>query len=211
MGEETHAGHEPRHGRSTSKFDPVAGMRVVADIQAEGLRAAGELLERVLRSESDGNGRRPALGAEYETLVDAWADLFRRAVFGFAPPDSPGAISVPVDGSSAGPPVRLALGEAAGAAGAVAEVWLQNGTSSDVGPLVMRCGPLRSSKGKKLKCAKVRFTPRKLESLQPHSSRAVAVSLVPKDSPRPGIYRGTIQAEGAPRLWLPIEVVIDSC
>ena len=41
-------------------FDPVAGMRAVADIQAEGLRAAGELLERMLRAEPDGPGPRRA-------------------------------------------------------------------------------------------------------------------------------------------------------
>ena len=42
--------------RSASLFDPVAGMRAMADIQAEGLRAAGELLERMLAIRA----RRPA-------------------------------------------------------------------------------------------------------------------------------------------------------
>ena len=45
--------------RSVPLFDPVAGMRAMADIQAEGLRAAGELLERMLGSEPDGHGRAP--------------------------------------------------------------------------------------------------------------------------------------------------------
>ena len=189
-------------------FDPVAGMRAVADIQAEGLRAAGALLERMLGAEPEENGHRPAPPTgEYAALVDAWTDVIRRFVAGMAQPDRPGAVTVAVDGSGVGPPVRLATG----AAGAVAEIWLHNGTSSAVGPLVLRCGELRNSDGKRLKGAKVRFDPREVESLPARSSRTVAVSLVSKDELRPGVYRGTIQARGAPRLWLPVEVVIAPC
>jgi hypothetical protein len=39
---------------------PVAAMRAVADIPAEGLRAAGEILERRLRREPGGPGPRSA-------------------------------------------------------------------------------------------------------------------------------------------------------
>lgn len=211
MGEETQGEGERGRERTATRFDPLSGMRVMADIQAEGLRAAGELLERVLRSEPDGNGRTPSPGADYAALMDAWADLLRRAVFGFAQPGAPDAVTVAVDASGVGPPVRLALDESTGDAGAIAEVWLHNGTSSTVGPLVLRCGALRNSEGKKLKGAKVRFAPREVAPLPPRSSRAIAVSLVPKDALRPGIYRGTIQAQGAPRLWLPVEVVIEAC
>ena len=46
-------------------------------------------------------------------------------------------------------------------------------------------------------------------ALAPRSSRAVTVSLA-LDSPVPaaGTYRGTIQADGAPGLWLPLEVSV---
>jgi hypothetical protein len=186
-------------------------MRVMADIQAEGLRAAGELLERVLRSEPDGNGRAPSPMGDYTKLVDAWADLVRTMVFGPPQPGAPGAITVPVDGSGVGPPVRLTLVESAKGAGASAEVWLHNGTAAAVGPLVLRCGKLRNADGKRLKGAKIRFAPREVAPLPPRSSRAVKVSLVPKDTPRPGVYRGTIQAQGAPALWLPLEVAIEPC
>jgi hypothetical protein len=198
-----------RDRRSASMFDPVAGMRVMADIQAEGLRAAGELLERVLQSEPKGNGRPAAVG-DYTTLLDAWADVLR-AMFGLPEPGRPGVVAVPVEGNGLRPPLRLALDESEPERGATAEVWLHNGTAAAVGPLVMRCGALRNSQGKKLKGAKVRFGPRKVEPLPPRSSRAVTVSLVPKDAMRPGIYRGTIQADGAPQLWLPVEVVIGPC
>jgi hypothetical protein len=188
--------------RSASVFDPVAGMRVMADIQAEGLRAASELLERVVRSEPDGNGRRPRSPAgDYMALVEAWAELTQRFLEGLAP-DGPGTVTVDVDAKRVGPAVRVGLEEPA-------EVWLRNGTSSSVGPLVLSCGDLRNSKGKRLKGAKVRFKPRKLGSLEAGSSIAVKISLVAKDDPRPGVYRGMIQAQGAPGPWLPIEVTVE--
>jgi hypothetical protein len=208
--EETQAEGEGRERRSATRFDPLAGVRVMADIQAEGLRAAGELLERVLRSEPDGNGRASSPAGDYTALVDAWGELMRRTVSMFAPGGS-GALTVPVDAIGVGPPLRLALDASTAGSGAATEVWLHNGTSSAVGPLVPRCGDLRSAEGKRLKAFKLRFEPRKITRLEARSSRAVKVSLVAKDAPRPGIYRGTIQAKGAPGLWLPVEVTIKPC
>jgi hypothetical protein len=198
--------------RSTPLFDPVAGMRAVADIQAEGLRAASELLERMLGSEPEGPGPRSrSPEGDYTALVDAWADLLGRIAAGLAQPVPSGAVTIPVDASGVGPLVRLALDESASAEGAVVEVWLHNGTSSPVGPLALRCGQLTASGGAVLDGAHVRFEPGEVELLPPRSSRAVLVSLAGTGSLRPGIYRGTIQADGAPKLWLPFEVAIDPC
>jgi len=198
--------------RSFPLFDPVAGMRAVADIQAEGLRAAGELLERMLRSEPNGPGppsRSPA--GDYTALVDAWTDLLRRTVAGMSQPGQSGAVTVPVDSSGVGPPVRLAVRGPENAEGAVAEVWLHNGTFSAVGPLALRSGQLSASDGTVLDGAEIDFEPREVPLLPPRSSRAVVVSLAATGPLRPGTYRGTIQARGAPRLWLPFEVAIDPC
>jgi hypothetical protein len=201
---------DPR--RSAPLFDPVVGMRALADIQAEGLRAAGELLERVLRSEPDRPGPRPQSSrGDYTALVDAWADLLRRIAAGLAQPVEPDAVTVPVDSNGVGPPVRLALCESESANGAVAEVWLHNGTFSAVGPLAQRCGPLSNSDGTVLEGAEVCFEPREMPLLPARSSRAVVVSLAATRALRPGTYRGTIQADGAPGLWLPLEVAIDPC
>lgn len=197
--------------RSVPRFDPVAGVRAVADIQAEGLRAAGELLERMLGSEPHGPGRRSrAPAGDYGALVDAWTDLLRRLVGGSEPPGQPGAVTVAVDSTGAGPEVRLAL-SADGAGGSVAEVWLHNGTFSAVGPLALRCGQLSDSGGTVLDGADVCFAPGEVALLEARSSRAVAVSLAATRPLRPGMYRGTIQAQGAPTLWLPLEVVVAPC
>lgn len=199
--------------RSIPPFDPIASVRAVADVQAEGLRAASELLERMLGHDREGpEPRSPSPERDYTALlVDAWAEMLQRIAAGLAEPVQPGALTIPVDSGAVGPPVRLTLGESGSAEGAVAEVWLHNGTSSAVGPLGLRCGQLTASDGTVLDGAHVGFEPAELEPLPPRSSRAVLVSLAATGSPRPGIYRGTIQASGAPKLWLPLEVAIAPC
>jgi hypothetical protein len=209
MGEsQANGGGDPK--RAVPAFDPVAGMRAVADIQAEGLRAAGDLLERILRSEPDAPDRRPRSStADLGTLFDAWADLMRRTVAALAAPGEPDAVTVAVDADGAGPQVRLALDGTVDRA--EAEVWLHNGTFGAVGPLALRCGPLSDADGTVLEGAHVSFEPREVELLPGRSSRAVVASLAATSPLPPGTYRGTIQAHGAPKLWLPLEVVVETC
>ncbi len=209
---ESQSDGEAGRDRSPPLFDPVAGMRAVADIQAEGLRAASELLERMLRSEPDGHDRRSrsAVG-DYTALVDAWTDLLRRTVAGLAGAADPGAVTVPVDRSGVGPPVRVSLPASGGTDGGVAEVWLHNGRSSAVGPVALRCGELSDADGAVLDGAEVCFEPREVKLLPPRSSRAVSVSLSASGPLRAGTYRGTIQARALPGLWLPFEVAIEPC
>jgi len=191
--------------RSGTSFDPIAGgMRAVADIQAEGLRAAGELLERVLRTEPDAPAARPRASAgAASALLDAWIELLRRTVDVLAPGPDGAAVTVAVDAAGVGPQVRLN--------GASAEVWLHNATPRAVGPLALHCGPLTGPEGAPLEGAGVRFDPAEIDVLPGRSSRGVVVSLDAAAPPPPGTYRGTIQARGAPRLWLPIEVVVEPC
>jgi hypothetical protein len=206
---QANGGHEPK--RSRPPFDPLAGMRAVADVQAEGLRAASDLLERILRSEPDAPDARPRSGTGgMSALVEAWTDLLQRTVAALAgEPGEPGALTVAIDASGAGPQVRLAVDETG--AGDATEVWLHNGTFSAVGPLALRCGPLSDVDGTVLDGADVRFEPNEVELLSARSSRAVVVSLATAGPLRPGTYRGTIQAHGAPRLWLALEVVVAPC
>ncbi|HEX3277621.1 MAG TPA: hypothetical protein VHR40_03800 [Thermoleophilaceae bacterium] len=203
---QSQADGESDRRRSVPLLDPVAGMRAMADIQAEGLRAASELLERMLRAEPDAPERRPPADAgAYTALVDAWTDLLRRTVAGLAQPGEPGVVTVPLGASGVGPPVRLTLRDGEAPA---AEVWLHNGTFAPIGPLALSCGPLADCEGGLLEGVRVRFEPASVEPLPPRSSRAIAVSLKVKGAPAPGTYRGAIQADGAPALWLPLEVEV---
>jgi hypothetical protein len=193
-------------------FDPVAGVRAMADIQAEGLRAASELLERVLGPDQEAaTGRSQTHSStrngDYSALVDAWAELLQRVATGLAPPAERGTVTVPVDSEAVALPLRLELEGSGQPETAAGEVWLHNGTSAAVGPLVLRCGPLSTASGEALE-ARVDFDPDELPPLPPHSSRGVAVSVALGARPCPGLYRGTIQAKGAPALWLPVEVAV---
>ncbi|HEX6712687.1 MAG TPA: hypothetical protein VF066_04850 [Thermoleophilaceae bacterium] len=194
--------------RSTPRFDPMASMRAVADIQAEGLHAAAELIDRMVRREPDASAERPPSAAgPYTALVDAWIDLMRRTVDNLARPGQPGALTVAVDAEGVAPELHLALpGD-----DEVAEVWLHNGSSSAVGPLVLHCSPLSDSDGAPLEGARVRFEPAEVPLLPARSSRGIAVSLAARGPLPPGTYRGAIQARGAPKLWLPFEVTIEPC
>jgi len=200
-----------REGRARPgvRFDPAAGVRALADIQAEGLRAAGELLDRMLGSDpaTPAHGRSPA--GDYAAVVDAWTELLRRTIAVLAQPGEPATPTVPVDSSDLGPPVRLELNGSPATSATTGEVWLHNGTSSPVGPLMLRCSPLTAADDTVLEGVEAHFEPAEVSRLEPRSNRAVTVSLAVSGAPRPGAYRGTIQAEGAPRLWLPIEVVIE--
>ena len=209
-------GNPPPHGESSSKrsmprFDPVASMRAVADIQAEGLHAAAELIDRMLRHEPDQPAPGPpSASGPYTALVDAWIDLLRRSVDGLARAAGPESLTVDVDATGVAPELHLALA-GTGADGQVAEVWLHNGSSSAVGPLVLHCGELSDSDGTLLEGAEVRFEPAEVPLLPARSSRGIVISLLASESLRPGTYRGTIQARGAPKLWLPFKVTIESC
>lgn len=197
--------------RSARAFDPLVGMRAVADIQAEGLRAAGELLERVLGSEPDGAGPRARTPVDdYGALAAAWAEMFRRFAAAMTLPGQPDAVTVAMDTAGVGPQVRLVLHGPDDTESGVTEVWLHNGTFSAVGPVALSCGELCDSDGEAL-AAGVDFEPRQVPLVPARSSRAVVVSLVASGPLRSGTYRGTIQASGAPSLWLPFEVTIEQC
>ena len=182
----------------------------MADIQAEGLRAAGDLLERVLGTESGSPAaREDSPASEYQAFVDAWIEVLRQTFAGLAQPPAGEAVTVPVEANGVGPPLRLAVGPASEPAERSAEVWVHNGSRSAVGPVTFRCGELSDPQGELLEGVEVQFGPAEVEVMPARSSRAVVVSLVGAGYARPGTYRGTIQALGAPGVWLPLEVVVE--
>jgi hypothetical protein len=197
--------------RSVPPFDPLAGMRAMADIQADGLRAASDLLERMLAPDLDiPAARSNSPERDYTALVDAWAQLLQSVAGGLSRPAESGPVTIPVDSSAVGPPVRLVLERAEQAESTAAEIWLHNGTSMAVGPLSLWCGALMAPGGAVLD-ARVGFDPSEVPLLPPRSSRGVVISVAASGPPSPGIYRGTIQADGAPTLWLPVEVAVEPC
>ncbi|HEY1738969.1 MAG TPA: hypothetical protein VGI86_09680, partial [Acidimicrobiia bacterium] len=87
------------------------------------------------------------------------------------------------------------------------EAWLHNGTTAGAGPLTLHAGELRAPDGTLLG-ASVVCDPSRIDSLPGRSSRGVTVSVRRHGRVRAGIYRGLIQVEGAPDVWLAVEVMV---
>lgn len=218
-----------------SLLDPKANARALAEVQAMGLRAAGDLVERLVRSvdgepdpsvaervEGDDDSRPDADSGEIAGLVQVWMDFLRqtaesfgrvngRAQPGGSPEDEAEERAARVDlslGTSTGR-VQFTVAADGTTVGDPAEVWLHNGTGTPVGGLALRCFELRTSHGAAL-AATVGFDPPAIVELPPRSSRGVVVHVVCSCALVPGRYRGAVQAEGAPDVWLPIEVVVEA-
>jgi hypothetical protein len=114
--------------------------------------------------------------------------------------------------------IDVANGSASGALGVVidrrggaldgpAEVWLHNDTAERIGPISLHCGELRSPEGDLLPVA-IAFEPARMTELPARSSRGVAFCIAATAALAPGRYRTVVQAEGAPDVWLPMEIVV---
>ncbi|MCX6397951.1 MAG: hypothetical protein NTV23_15795 [Propionibacteriales bacterium] len=210
-------------------FDPATGVRLLGEIQAEGLRAAGALVDRLVHLvdgprapeagtdavEDDQAPPPPGpAGVDLGAVLpwfDLWRDLvertsdtvqrFRAAQDGTAG----GEVRLDVNGGLAPThPLRIELGsDGAGAA----EMWLHNGTSAAHGSLVPTCGPLTGVEATVLPAAWT-FDPPQVDGLPPRSSRGVMVSVAVGTETAPGTYRGIVQVRGAETVWMPVEVVV---
>ena len=218
---------QPGEGRGTAwqwaMFDPVANAQALADVQAQALRAAGDLVERLAQS-VDGarerrrpntrNGSAPDGGAtaagDALRLVETWIDLLQRASSSFAKAGNGAApdherVEVHLDGDTPAGTVRLEMLDTS--SGAHTEAWLHNGTTTGVGPLTLHAGELRAPDGALLG-ATVVCDPSRIDSMPGRSSRGITVSVRRHARVRPGTYRGLIQVEGAPDVWLAVEVTV---
>jgi len=216
--------------RGSFPFDPVLGAALFNEIQAEGLRAAGTLVERLVHlvdgspgathgdraaDSSDGPTppRSPA-GPDMGAILpwfELWRDLVERTTetvqrLGGADTGPNGdGVQLGIDGSLVPTrPLVVAIGPTGSGQG---EMWLHNGTATDHGALVPQCGPLCDSDGNRLEC-EVEIDPPKIDDLPSRSSRGFAITVVADALAGPGTYRGVVQVGGAPAVWMPIEVTV---
>lgn len=205
-------------------FDPVLGAKILGEIQAEGLRAAGALVERLVHlvdgPRADASAAESAEEESPSTPVDLgavlpWFDLWRdladrtseslqRFQGAGVGPNGEG-VRLGVDGSLVpAHPLVLSLDSARQGRG---EMWLHNGTVDDHGELVPQCGPLCDAAGMQLDCD-VTVDPPKVDGLPPKSSRGFTIAVAARADPIPGTYRGIVQIRGAETVWMPLEVVV---
>ena len=210
-----------------SVFDTGANMRALSAIQADGFRAASELVDRFVRMASaglSGVGRpAPAMaqpdeqpadlyGATgLEPLVASWWAMVEQFLRPPALRDGqqvqPGAdLPASLDFVAARATGRLFL-EAVPAGTATAEVWLHNAGPVDLGKVRLRCGDLLANDGSLVRAQTLRFEPDIVE-MHARSARGVTVELEVSDDIKPGNYRGTLLADGHPDIWLPVELAV---
>ncbi|TGD87264.1 hypothetical protein BayCH28_12765 [Mycolicibacterium sp. CH28] len=208
-----------------SVFDPAANMRALTSVQAEGFRAASELVDRFVRmvaTRPDGTDRtaRPAspltaeqradlLGAtDIEPLIRSWWAMAGQFLMGGAPqaPAAPATVSPSLDVADSAATGRLEFATTAGDT-ATAEVWLHNAADRDLGRIRLRCSALMADDGSVIEAAAIRLHP-KAVPVPGRSSRGVGIAVRVGKKDRPGLYRGTILVEGRPALWLPVALTV---
>jgi hypothetical protein len=183
--------------------DPSLDGRLArACARSQGLRDAGEVLERALQA-VPGGSHAPRAAGGLIAAAEAWTDVLRRALEG----STTAAAEPALQDAGAGRLMRLSF---PGPRPADA-VWLHNGGGSDVGPLTFLCGPLTDAGGVTLDGLKVCFDPVELTCVRARESRAVAVRLTGAPALRAGVYRSAIRTEGALGLWLSLEVAVLPC
>lgn len=212
-------------------FDPVLGATLFNEIQAEGLRAAGTLVERLIHlvDGSPTTADRDATAADStdesappgptESQVGAilpwfelWRDLVERTsdtvqrLSGAAAGPTGDGVQVGIDGSLA--PVRPLMITVDSSGRGQGEMWLHNGTPDDHGELIPHCGPLSDEFGATL-LHDAEIEPPKIDALMSRSSRGFAISIHVDPASAPGTYRGIVQVQGAAAVWMPIEVVVE--
>ncbi|MCV7281975.1 hypothetical protein H7J88_20305 [Mycolicibacterium flavescens] len=190
-----------------SVFDPAANARALSAIQAEGFRAASQLMDRFVGATGTagtGDGT-----VDYESLVRSWWTLIGQLVP--VPPNGTGArADLDLAGGDAGGDATDVVRLSAGSPGvASTEVWLHNRTDTDRGEIRLLCGDLVSHTGAVLAGEQVSFDPPAVP-MPPRCSRGVVVTIAVAEGYSPGPYRGVVLAQDHPDLWLPAALTVSA-
>jgi hypothetical protein len=208
-----------------SVFDPAANARALNSIQAEGFRAASELVDRVVRIARGGLN-----GTDWPTISSAPLNNEQRAdIFG-ATDVAPllrswwsvvGQMLLGADAQKSsrpeGPALDLEKVETAGrlelvttAPGVAAtEVWIHNRGTTDFGDVTVHCSELLSHDGNIIPSDSARLLPH-IVAMPPRSSRGITIEVTVAADVAPGTYRGNLLASGGPGLWLPVILAVEA-
>jgi len=201
-----------------SVFDPAANARVLSSVQARGFRAATEVVNRFVRLADEGfAGERtsPAPtsapdasgGRDVDRVLSGFqklAEQLMQSLNGSRVGTQTGDARLDLANDSASGQVVLETDQL----GAVStEVWLHNGSATDMGKVRLRCSDLLSHDGAVIASAMVRFEPDTVPMFA-RSSRGVTVEVDVDDTVRPGSYRGTLLADGHADVWLPVALIV---
>lgn len=203
-----------------SVFDPAANARALSVIQAEGFRAASEILDRFVGMVGDGaehspaadgaaasgtDTYRPAVGAvgALEQLTRAWWTTIGQLLLR----QGPGAAQTSGDSATldlSNPNTTGQLRVASSGPGqASGELWLHNRGHSDLGAVQLRCSDLLTHDGHQIDSSAVQFEP-DIVPMPARCSRGVTIKIAVPHSVAAGLYRGMVLVTGHPDIWLPV-------
>lgn len=208
-----------------SVFDPSANIRALSAIQAEGFRAASELVDRFVgiavlgvnggdrppETPAAGIPNEPSAsmfgGLDFEQLMKSWWSVTGQFLLGSARTGGlPTSVGASFDLTKADGKGRLEL-DVASPGRTVTEVWLHNSGPDDLGVVRLHCSDLLAHDGCLVPLSAIRIDPNPVPMPQ-RSSRGVDVNVDVGDDVRPGVYRGNLLADGHPDLWLPMVLTI---
>ena len=176
-------------------FDPAANARALSSVQARGFRAATEVVNRFVQladqaatipSQTDDEAHPAQTAAQaVDGVLSSWRKLADQLVQSL----NGSRVVTPTDDAKFDLANASASGQIALEAdqpGAVStEVWLHNGSSTDMGKVRLRCSDLLSHDGAVIASAMVRFEP-DVGADVARSSRGVTVEVDVADDVRPG-------------------------
>lgn len=205
-----------------SVFDPAANARAFSAIQAEGFRAASEIVDRFARMATTGLGgkdgsatglttdqRADLFGAtDIEPLIRSWWVMIGQFLLGSSPRVTNGLrpADASLDFSNDEATGRLELGAAVSGA-ATAEMWLHNRGATDLGEIHLRCSDLLADDGAVMSASAVTLDPATVP-MPARSSRGINVKIEVPQGVAPGVYRGTLLVEGHTELWLAVVLTV---
>jgi hypothetical protein len=188
----------------SAAFDPAANLRVLGDIQRRGLRAAGEIVERLIAAvdgaPSSGSGRAKAddepTAADLGIGVDLWVEMAKRSLdvlgrlatatanaggagrsgAGPEPERSPTVVAVDGTGEQDTIELRVPRSGPAATTATTTEVWLHNRTPEAHHGLRLHGGELRSADGVVLPGG-LTFDPEVVTELPARSSRGITIGV----------------------------------
>jgi hypothetical protein len=208
-----------------SVFDPASNARALNSIQAEGFRAASELVDRFVRIARSGlNGtdwptvssaplnneqRADIFGAtDVAPLLRSWWSVVGQMLLGAGARNSSGLEEPALDLEKVETAGRLELVATAPGV-ATTEVWLHNRGAEDFGDVTVYCSELLAHDGNNISSDSVRVLPHTV-AMPPRSSRGIAVEVSVAVDVAPGTYRGNLLASGGSGLWLPVILAVEA-
>lgn len=193
-----------------SVFDPAANARALSAIQAEGFRAASQIVDRFVRlARPDGDGApAPDFSADaspgspdLEQLTRAWWSMAGQFLLGGGRPHEAELDLAGTDGRQG-----VAL-QSSVPGRAETVVWLHNRTDKDFGSISLRCSDLLAHDGSVIESRELALEPDTV-AMPPRCSRGIVMALEVPQAAKPGVYRGTLLVDADENLWLPVALTL---